>query len=51
MKDKNVKEKTQQKKKLGLTTKIFIALLAGAVMGIILCYLVPDSSFKKYVIV
>ena len=51
MKDKNVKEKTRQKKKLGLTTKIFIALLAGAVMGIILCYLVPDSSFKKDVIV
>ena len=51
MKEKNIKEKTQQKKKLGLTTKIFVALIAGAILGIILCYLVPDSSFKKDVIV
>ena len=48
---KNIKEKTQQKKKMGLTTKIFVALIAGAILGIILCYLVPDSSFKKDVIV
>ena len=27
---------TKQKKKIGLTTKIFIALLAGAVFGIVL---------------
>ena len=26
MKEKNIKEKTQQKKKMGLTTKIFLAL-------------------------
>ena len=26
MKEKNIKEKTQQKKKMGLTTKIFVAL-------------------------
>lgn len=32
---------------MGLTTKIFVALIAGAILGIILCYLVPDSSFKK----
>ena len=51
MKEKNVKAKTPNKKVLGLTTKIFIALLAGAVLGIVLCYLVPDSSFKKDVIV
>ena len=50
MKEKNIKEKTQQKKKMGLTTKIFVALIAGAILGIILCYLVPDSSFKKDVI-
>ena len=36
---------------MGLTTKIFVALIAGAILGIILCYLVPDSSFKKDVIV
>ena len=51
MKEKNIKEKTQQKKKMGLTTKIFVALIAGAILGIILCYLVPDSNFKKDVIV
>ena len=51
MKEKNIKEKTQQKKKMGLTTKIFVALIAGAILGIVLCYLVPDSSFKKDVIV
>ena len=45
MKEKNVKTKTPNKKALGLTTKIFIALLAGAILGIVLCYLVPDSSF------
>lgn len=27
----------KEKKKIGLTTKIFIALLAGAIFGIILC--------------
>ena len=27
MKEKNIKEKTQQKKKMGLTTKIFVALI------------------------
>ena len=51
MKEKNIKEKTQQKKKMGLTTKIFVALIAGARLGIIICYLVTDSSFKKDVIV
>lgn len=34
-------------KKLGLTTKIFISLLLGALMGIILHYLVPDNTFKN----
>ena len=51
MKEKNVKAKAPNKKVLGLTTKIFIALLAGAILGFVLCYLVPDSSFKKDVIV
>ena len=43
MKEKNVKAKAPNKKVLGLTTKIFIALLAGAILGIVLCYLVPDK--------
>ena len=42
---------TTEKKKIGLTSKIFIALIAGAVFGIILCYLVPSSSFKDDIIV
>ena len=32
MKNKNKKVKTSNKKALGLTTKIFIALLAGAIL-------------------
>ena len=51
MKDKNLKEKRTEKKKIGLTTKIFIALLFGAVFGIILHYLVPDSAVKNDVII
>ena len=50
MKNKNVKEKKKEKK-TGLTTKIFIALLLGAVFGIVLCYLIPDSKIKHDIIV
>ena len=50
MKNKNVKEKKKEKK-IGLTTKIFIALLLGAVFGIVLCYLIPDSKIKHDIIV
>lgn len=46
-KEKNVKEK----KKIGLTSMIFIALIAGAITGMVLHYLVPDSSVKNDVIV
>lgn len=42
---------TKEKKKMGLTTKIFISLLVGALFGVILCYLVPKSSIKDDVIV
>ena len=46
-------EETQkkEKKKIGLTTKIFIALLAGAIFGIILCYAVPSGHIKDDIIV
>ena len=50
MKNKNVKEKKKEKK-LGLTTKIFIALILGAIFGIVLCYLIPDSKIKHDIIV
>ena len=42
-KEKNVKEK----KKISLTSMIFIALIAGAITGMVLHYLVPDSSVKN----
>lgn len=49
MKNKNVKDEKKEKK-IGLTTKIFIALLLGAVFGIVLCYLIPDSKVKNDII-
>lgn len=42
---------TKEKKKIGLTTKIFIALLAGAAFGVILCYLVPSGHWKDDILV
>lgn len=44
-------ENKEKEKKLGLTTQIFIALALGAVVGIVLNYLVPDSDFKQNVII
>lgn len=41
----------KNKKKIGLTTMIFISLLLGAVMGMILHYLVPDGYVKDKVII
>ena len=43
--------KTEKAKKIGLTTKIFIALIAGAIFGIILCYLVPSGHVRDDMIV
>lgn len=42
--------KTKQKK-IGLTTRIFIALLAGAVAGILLYYVVPSGYVKDDIII
>ena len=44
-------EKTNAKKKMGLTTKIFIALIVGAVFGMLLHYVVPSSHIKDAIIV
>lgn len=41
----------KDKKKLGLTSQIFIALALGAIIGIILNYVVPDCSFKQNIII
>lgn len=40
-----------EKKKIGLSTMIFIALLAGAVVGIVLHYAVPASHFRDSVLI
>lgn len=50
MSKENTKQ-TARRKKMGLTTKIFIALLLGAVFGILLNYIVPQSNFKDQIIV
>ena len=39
------------KKKLSLTTKIFIALILGAICGIILHYIVPTGNFKDKILI
>ena len=43
--------KTAKEKKIGLTKKIFIALIAGAIFGIILCYLVPSGHVRDDIVV
>ena len=40
-----------KKKKVGLTTKIFIALIVGAIFGVILHYAVPAGHFKDAILV
>lgn len=44
-------EETKKKKKLSDTGKILLGLVFGAVFGIILNYLVPDSSIKNDVVI
>lgn len=46
---KNSTEKT--KKKLGLSTQIFISLLIGALFGVVIHYWVPSSYIKDTVII
>ena len=46
---KNTAEKT--KKKIGLSTRIFIALLIGALFGVVIHYWIPSSYIKDTVIV
>ena len=47
MENENNEKMVKEKKKLGLSTKIFIALLTGAVAGVLIHYFMPDSSFKN----
>lgn len=39
------------KKKLGLTTKIFIGLILGAICGVILYYYVPKGTFRDDILI
>ena len=43
--------KIKEKKKMGLTTRIFAALLAGVVLGVVLCYFLPDGKIKNDIII
>ena len=47
MENENKEKMVKEKKKLGLSTKIFIALLTGAVAGVLIHYFMLDSSFKN----
>lgn len=42
--------KENKKKKIGLTSLIFIGLLSGALLGILLHYYVPDGNIKNFVV-
>ena len=42
---------SKEKKKMGLTTKIFIGLIGGLLLGVILNLFVPHSSFRDAVLV
>ena len=43
--------KKKSKKKMGLTSKIFISLNAGAILGVILHYVVPESYIRDTVLI
>ena len=47
----NKTELKKEKKKIGLTTKIFIALISGAVFGVLLHELVPSGTVRDEVII
>lgn len=46
-----IREERNEKKKLGLTTIIFIALLLGAITGLILHYWVPEGFIRDTVLI
>lgn len=41
----------ENRKKIGLTTSIFIGLIAGAIVGILLHYYVPEGNFRDHVLI
>ena len=44
-------DNTKNTKKLGLTTKIFIGLILGALVGILMHYVVPSGYVKDTILV
>ena len=44
-------ENKKDKKKMGLTSKIFISLIAGALLGVLLHYVVPAGHIKDDIII
>ena len=44
-------DKAKKSKKLGLTTKIFVGLILGAIVGILMHYVVPSGYVKDTVLV
>lgn len=42
---------TSGKKKMGLSTKIFLALLSGAIFGVLIHYFVPASYFRDTLLI
>jgi Na+/H+-dicarboxylate symporter len=40
----------KEKKKIGLTTKIFIALIAGAIIGVLINYLMPEGYVRDTIL-
>lgn len=46
-----MKQEKKTNKKLGLTTRIFIALLLGAAVGVILHYVVPSGHIKDDIVI
>ena len=44
-------EKSKKTKKIGLTTRIFISLILGALVGVIMHYFVPSGHIKDTVLV
>ena len=43
--------KDNKKKKMGLTTKIFVALIVGAIFGVLLHYVVPSGHIKDAILI
>ena len=41
----------KEKKKLGLTTVILLALLLGAVVGVVVHYVIPEGGFRDDVLI